>query len=73
MDGCQTRVIGCDRPCCRLGQGGLPFVNVPVRLYLSYDAGLDWLMAYELGRVDDAQPRARAGRAATSAAFGEGQ
>ena len=25
------------------------------RLYLSHDTGLDWLMAYEFGRVDDAQ------------------
>ncbi len=27
------------------------------RLYLSHSASLDWLMAYEFGRVDDAQPR----------------
>jgi ADP-ribosyl-[dinitrogen reductase] hydrolase len=26
------------------------------RLYISHDTGLDWLMAFEFGRVDDAQP-----------------
>lgn len=26
------------------------------RLYLGHDADLDWLMAYEFGRVDDGQP-----------------
>ncbi len=31
-------------------------MTVVPRLYLSHDAGLDWLMAYEFGRVDDAQP-----------------
>jgi ADP-ribosylglycohydrolase/serine/threonine protein phosphatase PrpC len=29
---------------------------IPPRLYLSHDAGLDWLMAFEFGRIDDAQP-----------------
>jgi hypothetical protein len=28
----------------------------PPRLYLSHDGGLDWLIALEFGRVDDAQP-----------------
>src|SRR4051812_50069562 len=31
-------------------------MTAPVRLYVSYDSGLDWLMAYEFGRVDDGQP-----------------
>ena len=31
-------------------------MSPPIRLYVSYDDGLDWLMACEFGRVDDAQP-----------------
>src|SRR4051794_2595264 len=29
---------------------------MPPRLYLSHDSDLDWLIALEFGRVDDAQP-----------------
>jgi len=31
-------------------------MSLPFRLYVGYDQELDWLMAYEFGRVDDAQP-----------------
>lgn len=31
----------------------------PARLSINYDRGLDWLMAYEFGRVDDGQPAER--------------
>src|SRR5690242_2963596 len=31
-------------------------MTTPPRLYLSHDSGLDWLIALEFGRVDDAQP-----------------
>jgi hypothetical protein len=31
-------------------------MTAPPRLHLGHDAELDWLMAYEFGRVEDSQP-----------------
>src|SRR3954467_919495 len=44
------------RPCQHRHRGG-DSTGRPMnpRLYISHDTGLDWLMAFEFGRVDDAQ------------------
>jgi hypothetical protein len=47
---------GRTKPCRRAVPAGKRGVVTPPRLYLSHDTGLDWLMALEFGRVDDAQP-----------------
>src|SRR4051794_17858903 len=36
--------------------GGSTGIRMNPRLYISHDTGLDWLMAFEFRRVDDAQP-----------------